>query len=454
MAVEVKIPELGESITEVVLSKWHASSGDWVEKDEDIFEVESDKITTDVPAPESGVINISVESGEEVDVGGVVATIDPDAERPSGEKKTEAKAEEKDEEEKEEAEAAAQGDQRRAAAAAGNGKVDGVKATSVARKIARERGVDLSSIEGSGTGGRITKSDVLEATEATEEPAEADAEREAPAEEKKDEREKKPAKVREEKAEESVPGWKQAAAPARPADERSERREKMTKLRARIAERLVEAKNSTAMLTTFNECDMTEVVALRRRYKEDFQKKHGVGLGFMSFFVKASCSALDAFPRVNAYIDGDEIVYHDYVDLSIAVSTERGLTVPILRDAHAMSFAEIEGTIGDLARRARDGKLTMDDLTGGTFTITNGGIYGSLNSTPILNPPQSAILGMHAIKNRPVEDPDNPGQVALRPMMNIALSYDHRIIDGAEAVSFLKHIKESIEDPERMLIGV
>jgi len=228
----------------------------------------------------------------------------------------------------------------------------------------------------------------------------------------------------------------------------------MTKLRARIAERLVEAKNSTAMLTTFNECDMTEVVALRRRYKEDFQKKHGVGLGFMSFFVKASCSALDAFPRVNAYIDGDEIVYHDYVDLSIAVSTERGLTVPILRDAHAMSFAEIEGTIGDLARRARDGKLTMDDLTGGTFTITNGGIYGSLNSTPILNPPQSAILGMHAIKNRPVEDPDNPGQVALRPMMNIALSYDHRIIDGAEAVSFLKHIKESIEDPERMLIGV
>jgi 2-oxoglutarate dehydrogenase E2 component (dihydrolipoamide succinyltransferase) len=233
---------------------------------------------------------------------------------------------------------------------------------------------------------------------------------------------------------------------------RGMRREKMPKIRQRIAERLVDAQHTAAMLTTFNECDMTEVMRLRAEHKESFEKHHGVGLGFMSFFVKAACSALKRFPKVNAYIAGDEVEYHDYADVSIAVGTDRGLVVPVLRNAEGMTFAQIELAIRAFAAKARDGKLSVDEMTGGTFTITNGGIYGSLMSTPILNAPQSAILGMHSIKKRPIEDPRNPGQIALRPMMYLALSYDHRIIDGAEAVSFLVHIKDCIEKPERLLL--
>jgi 2-oxoglutarate dehydrogenase E2 component (dihydrolipoamide succinyltransferase) len=235
---------------------------------------------------------------------------------------------------------------------------------------------------------------------------------------------------------------------------RGARREKMPKIRQRIAERLLESQQTTATLTTFNEVDMTEVMALRAKHKEAFEKKHGIGLGLMSFFVKAACSALRAYPRVNAFIIGDEIEFHDYCDVAVAVGTDRGLVVPVLRNADAMSFAQVELAVRDFATRARDGKLTVDEMTGGTFTVSNGGVYGSLMATPILNPPQSGILGMHAIKKRAVEDPDHPGQIALRPMMFIALSYDHRIIDGAESVGFLKHIKDCVERPERLLLGL
>jgi 2-oxoglutarate dehydrogenase E2 component (dihydrolipoamide succinyltransferase) len=306
----------------------------------------------------------------------------------------------------------------------------------MAKKIAAEKGVDLHEVPGSGPAGRVMKADVIAASEKPAGDAKAPAASPVSAA-------AKPA---------SAP-----AIPAAPIGSRGVRRERMTKLRQRIAERLVDAQHNAAMLTTFNEVDMTEVMRLRSEHKESFEKQFGVGLGFMSFFVKAATSALRKYPRVNAYIiksqGGDEIEYHDYCDVAVAVGTDRGLVVPVLRNAEAMSFAGIEATIKELAIKARDGKLTVDDMTGGTFTISNGGVYGSLMSTPILNPPQSAILGMHAIKKRPVEDPRNPGQIALRPMMYLALSYDHRIIDGAEAVGFLVHIKDCVEKPERLLFA-
>ncbi|MFM8642078.1 MAG: dihydrolipoyllysine-residue succinyltransferase, partial [Phycisphaerales bacterium] len=309
------------------------------------------------------------------------------------------------------------------AAAATEAKPEGGrKASSLARKVAADKGVDLANVAGSGTAGRIVVADVERA--ATGVAAIANP----------------------------VKPVAPAPAPLAVAGARGTRRERMPKIRQRIAERLVQAQHTAAMLTTFNECDMTEVMRLRAEHKESFEKHHGVGLGFMSFFVKACTSALQRFPKVNAYFMGEEVEHHDYCDVSIAVGTDRGLVVPVLRNAEAMSFAEIELAIRGFAARARDGKLSVDEMSGGTFTITNGGIYGSLMSTPILNPPQSAILGMHAIKKRPVEDPRNPGQVALRPMMYLALSYDHRIIDGAEAVSFLVHVKDCIEKPERLLL--
>ncbi|MEE8247073.1 MAG: dihydrolipoyllysine-residue succinyltransferase, partial [Alphaproteobacteria bacterium] len=242
--------------------------------------------------------------------------------------------------------------------------------------------------------------------------------------------------------------------PHRPTAARGVRRERLSKLRRRIAERLVEAQQTAATLTTFNEADMSQVMALRAEHKEAFAERHGVGLGFMSFYVTACVSALRTYPRINAYIAGDEVEFHDYVDVSIAVGTEKGLVVPVVRNAETMSFADIERAISDLAARAREGRLSLDDMTGGTFTISNGGVYGSLLSTPILNPPQSGILGLHKIIKRPVEDPGNPGQIALRPMMNLALSYDHRLVDGEEAVKFLVHVKEQIEDPRRMMLGI
>ncbi len=431
MSVEITIPSPGESVTEVTLGTWHKQSGDWVNKDEPLVEIESDKVTLEVPAPESGLLSITAESGAEMKVGDVIGSIDPTAAPPKEKPAADAGAAPAP------ASAAADGPGRAAAVVeaateAAAPSEDNARATSVARKIAAERGVDLARIQGTGPSGRITKSDVLAA-----------ATRTAPA----------AAPAKPEPGKSLAPAASNVVSISGPG-QRGVRREKMSKLRQRIAERLVQAQHTAAMLTTFNECDMTEVMRLRSLYKDEFEKRHGIGLGFMSFFVKACVSALQRYPRVNAYIVGDEIEYHDFCDISVAVGTERGLVVPVVRNAELMSFADIELAIKELAVRARDGKLSIDEMTGGTFTISNGGVYGSLNSTPILNPPQSGILGMHKIMKRPVEDPRNPGQIVLRPMMYLALSYDHRIVDGAEAVGFLVHVKSMIENPERMLLGM
>ena len=414
MPVQISIPSPGESITEVVIGPWQKSSGDWVEKDEIIVEIESDKVTLEVPAPESGVLQVLAEEGAEKQVGEVIATVDPNAERPAGVAAI-ATASAPAPAPAPEAVVAVSGD--------GDSKV-----TSVARKLAADKGVDLARIDGSGPSGRITKSDVLAAAQMpTPTPTPPSAVSIATAS--------------------PIVGTV-------PVGSREVQRQRMSKLRQRIAERLVAAQHTAAMLTTFNEADLSAVIRLRKRHKEEFEKKHGVGLGFMSFFVHASAAALQQFPRVNAYIDGNEVEYHDYVDISVAIGTDKGLVVPVLRNAEAMSFADVERTIKELAGRARDRKLTLEEMTGGTFTISNGGVYGSLLSTPILNPPQSAILGMHKIMKRPIEDPDNPGQIVLRPMMYLAISYDHRIVDGEQAVKFLVHIKDSIESPQRMLLGL
>jgi 2-oxoglutarate dehydrogenase E2 component (dihydrolipoamide succinyltransferase) len=410
--LQITVPSPGESITEVTLGAWHKRDGDWVETDEVLVDIESDKATLEVRAPAAGVLHIAGPSGTEHKVGAVIGAVDTAATRPAGSVKVAAAG----------AAAGASGAAGSARSAAGAAEP---KASGVARKMAAEKGINLAAVPGSGPAGRVMKADVERAGTA---PAAAANGAGAGA--------ASPAPVR-------------AAAAA---GARGTRREKMPKIRQRIAERLVEAQHTAAMLTTFNEADMSEVMRLRAEFKDAFEKKHGVGLGFMGFFVRAACSALQAFPKVNAFIAGDEVEYHDYCDVAVAVGTDRGLVVPVLRNAEGMTFAGVERAIKDLATRARDGKLTVDEMTGGTFTITNGGVYGSLMSTPILNPPQSAILGMHAIKRRAVEDPRNPGQVAIRPMMYLALSYDHRIIDGAEAVSFLVHIKECIEKPERMLV--
>ncbi|HRP63428.1 MAG TPA: 2-oxoglutarate dehydrogenase complex dihydrolipoyllysine-residue succinyltransferase [Phycisphaerales bacterium] len=415
MPVQITIPSPGESITEVTLGPWHKADGEWVEKDETLVEIESDKVTLEVPAPESGLLSISAKQGDEKNVGDVIGAIDPNAAKPSGNGQASKPKAETSEPKSKPAESKVEKDtarnERATAAAANEGKV-----TSLARKIAQEQGVNLAGVKGTGPSGRVTKSDVLAV------------------------RDKAPAAG--------------TAIIANVGGSRGVRREKMTKLRQRIAQRLVQAQHTAAMLTTFNECDMTAVMDLRSRHKDAFAEKYGVGLGFMSFFSHACVSALKAFPRVNAYIVGDEIEYHDYIDISVAVGTDKGLVVPVLRNVEQMSFADIEQTIKELATKARDGKLTVEDMTGGTFTISNGGVYGSLNSTPILNPPQSGILGLHKIMKRPVEDPTKPGQIALRPMMYIAMSYDHRIVDGAEAVGFLVHVKNCIENPERMLLGL
>ncbi len=401
MPIDLTIPSPGESITDVVLGPWHKASGEWVEKDETLVEIESDKVTLELPAPESGVLRVVAEEGAELPVGTVIGSIDPDAQRP-------AVASPNDEP------APAAGAETPPASGDGAGRV-----TPMARKLAAEMGLDLTAIQGTGPSGRITKSDVLAATTAAG---------------------VRPASV--------------TAPPPGPTAARGVRRERLSKLRRRIAERLVEAQQTAAMLTTFNEADMSQVMALRAEHKEAFAERHGVGLGFMSFYVTACVSALRTYPRINAYIAGDEVEFHDYVDVSIAVGTEKGLVVPVVRNAETMSFADIERAISDLAARAREGRLSLDDMTGGTFTISNGGVYGSLLSTPILNPPQSGILGLHKIIKRPVEDPGNPGQIALRPMMNLALSYDHRVVDGEQAVKFLVHLKEQIEDPRRMMLGI
>jgi len=415
MAIEVKVPTLGESVTEATIGEWLKKPGDPVKLDEPIASLETDKVAVEVPAPAAGVMGAyKVEVGQTVDVGAVIATIEDSS--AAGETTQVA--------EREKAQPAAEQPPAPAPAPAPAEEEDHTTTLSPAvRRAVLEHGVDPSQIRGTGKDGRLTKEDVLAA---------AQAKKASPS----------PA------VSQAVPS--PAPAPA-PAGERREERVKMTRLRQTIARRLKSAQEEAALLTTFNDCDMTAVMEAREAYKDLFAKKHGIKLGFMSFFAKASCLALKDVPAVNAYLEGDEIVYHDYVDISVAVSAPNGLVVPVVRGADAMSFAEIEQAIANYGQKAKDGTLTMADMQGGTFTISNGGVFGSLMSTPIINPPQSAVLGLHRIEDRPVA---RNGEVVIRPMMYLALSYDHRIIDGREAVTALKIIKEAIEDPMRMLIDL
>jgi 2-oxoglutarate dehydrogenase complex dihydrolipoamide succinyltransferase (E2 component) len=416
MAIEVKVPTLGESVTEATIGEWLKQPGDRVKLDEPIASLETDKVAVEVPAPAAGVLGeYKVPVGATVEVGAVIATID-DAQQ-AGETTQVA--------EREQAQPASERPPAPAPTptpAPAEAEVDHTTTLSPAvRRAVLEHGVDPTQIKGTGKDGRLTKEDVLAA---------AKAKKEAPAP--------------------SVSAPAPSPTPAQ-TGERREERVKMTRLRQTIARRLKGAQEEAALLTTFNDCDMTAVIEAREAYKELFARKHGIKLGFMSFFAKAACLALKSVPAVNARIEGDEIVYHDYVDISVAVSAPNGLVVPVVRNADAMSFAEIEQAIAEYGQKAKDGTLTMADMTGGTFTISNGGVFGSLMSTPIINPPQSAVLGLHRIEDRPVA---RNGQVVIRPMMYLALSYDHRLIDGREAVTALKIIKEAIEDPMRLLIDL
>ncbi len=402
MVIEVKVPRLPESVADATLVTWHKAPGDTVERDENLADLETDKVVLEVPAPQRGVLReIRVEAGSTVTSGQLLAIFEAAADSASAAPAAAAK--------KPVAVAAAQAS---ATPAAGPpAERNAGKTGPAVRRLAAEQGVDTATLKGSGPQGRIQKSDVV-ASPVT-----------------------RPAPVPEPVV----------------AARRSERRVPMTRLRARIAERLVTAQQTAAMLTTFNEVDLSEVMSLRSRYKEAFEKQHGARLGFMGFFIKAAIEALRRYPGVNASIEGQEIVYHDYYDIGVAVSTDRGLVVPVLRDAERLSLPAIEAAITEFGRKARDGTLGMDDLIGGTFTLTNGGVFGSMLSTPILNPPQSGILGMHKIQERPmVVD----GQIVVRPMMYLALTYDHRIVDGREAVQFLVAIKETLEDPARLLLGI
>ncbi|WP_259016818.1 2-oxoglutarate dehydrogenase complex dihydrolipoyllysine-residue succinyltransferase [Emticicia fluvialis] len=407
--IDVVVPAVGESISEVTIASWSKKDGDSVKMDEVICELESDKATFELPSPESGVLTIVAQAGDVVPIGGIVARIAVGAAASSAPAPAAAQ----------QPAAAAQ-----APVEAGNSYAAG-HPSPVAAKVLAEKGIDPANVQGTGVGGRITKEDALKATPAPQPSA-------APA----------------------APAAKAPAAPAPVAsgiEGRISRREKMTSLRKTIAKRLVAVKQETAMLTTFNEVDMKPIMDLRAKYKDKFKEIHGVGLGFMSFFTKACAIALKEFPVVNAYIDGDEIVYNDYADIAIAVSAPRGLVVPVIRNAEQLSFAGVESEVVRLAVKARDNKLTIEEMTGGTFTITNGGIFGSMLSTPIINAPQSAILGMHNIVERPVVV---NGEIVVRPIMYVALSYDHRTIDGKDSVSFLVRVKQLLEDPTRILLGV
>lgn len=405
MALEVKIPALGESISEVVIAKWLKKDGDFVKMDEVLCELETDKATMELNAEQAGVLKIIAAEGATLAIGDVVCSLDIDAKAPAA-PATEAKP----------AASAAPA----AAAPASQQTYASGHPSPAAAKILAEKGMDASAVAGTGKDGRITKEDALKAEAAAPKAA-------APA------------------------ASTAAAAPAAPAGERNQRRERMSQLRKTVARRLVSVKNETAMLTTFNEVNMGPVMEIRSKYKDKFKEKYGVGLGFMSFFTRAVCLALQEFPAVNGMIDGEELVYNDYCDISIAVSAPRGLVVPVIRNAEKLGLHEIEAEVGRLAKRARENQLTLEEMTGGTFTITNGGVFGSMLSTPIINAPQSAILGMHNIVERPIA---LNGEVVIRPVMYIALSYDHRIIDGRESVSFLYRVKEYLEDPARMLMGI
>jgi len=409
MLVEVKVPQLSESVAEATLATWHKKAGEFVTRDENLVDIETDKVVLETPAPQSGVlVTIAKGDGGTVKSNEVIATIDtegkPQAAAPSA----------------------------AAPAAQPPGKTPQANAAAVmpaAKKVAADNKIDTAGLSGSGRGGRVTKGDVLGAIQSANQRS-------------------------------SSPLRSQSASPSRvqaaPVDlaglgDRPEQRVPMSRLRARIAERLVQSQATAAILTTFNEVNMQPVMELRNRYKDKFEKEHGAKLGFMSFFVKAAVTALKRYPLVNASIDGNDIIYHGYYDIGIAVGSPRGLVVPVIRNADQMSLAEIELQIADFGKRAQDGKLTMEELSGGTFSISNGGVFGSMLSTPIINPPQSAILGVHATKERPVVE---NGQIVIRPMNYFALSYDHRIIDGREAVLSLVAIKEALEDPARMLLDI
>ena len=410
MLVDVKVPQLSESVAEATLVSWHKKTGEYVKRDENLVDIETDKVVLETPAPQAGVlVKIVKADGGTVTSNEVIATID-----------TEAKP----------AAAAAEAPAKAAPAAAPVKTAAAVPAMPSAQKLAAEKNIDTSAISGSGRGGRVTKGDVLQAAEGA-----------------------------------AKAGGGKTATPAAPAvaarpapvvdlgdlGERPEQRVPMSRLRARIAERLVQSQSTAAILTTFNEVNMQPVMDLRNRYKDRFEKEHGVKLGFMSFFVKAAVHALKKFPLVNASIDGNDIVYHGYYDIGIAVGSPRGLVVSILRNCDQMTLADIEKQIAEFGKRAQDGKLTIEELTGGTFSISNGGVFGSMLSTPIINPPQSAILGVHATKERPVVE---NGQIVIRPMNYLALSYDHRIIDGREAVLSLVAMKDALEDPARLLLDI
>lgn len=397
--IEIKVPTVGESISEVTLVQWLKADGAWVERDELLCEMESEKATFELNAEQAGILHIVAKEGETINIGDLACKIDETATRPEGAAAAPAKTEKP---------AEAKATSAAAAAPKAEALPADVKATPVAQAIMADKKVKPNEVSGSGVSGKILKNDVLEAL--------------------------------------NKPGIKGGATEI----SRTDRPEKMSNLRKTISRRLVEAKNTTAMLTTFNEIDMTNIMDIRKKYKDGFKETHGVNLGFMSFFTKAACIALQEWPAVNAYIDGDQIIYHEYCDISIAVSAPKGLVVPVIRNAESMNMAEIEQAVVTLAKKARDNKLSMEEMTGGTFTLTNGGVFGSLLSTPIINIPQAAILGMHKIQDRAMVI---DGKIEIRPMMYLALSYDHRIIDGRESVGFLVRVKELLENPELMLIG-
>jgi 2-oxoglutarate dehydrogenase E2 component (dihydrolipoamide succinyltransferase) len=412
MLVQVKVPALSESVAEATLLSWHKKQGDYVNRDENLIDIETDKVVLELPAPQSGVLKKIVKGdGGTVVANEVIAEIDTDAQDHAAVA----------------APAAAKAVKKTSAKTASSGQAENVLVMPAARKIAADKGIDVGRVQGTGRGGRVTKEDVLAVTG-------------------------------------TKPALQPQAAPAAPAapvaappsvdhalGDRASQRVPMSRLRKRVAERLLASQTSPAILTTFNEVNMRPVMDVRDAHRERFEKEHGVKLGFMSFFVKAVVAALKKFPIVNASVDGDDIVYHGYFDIGMAVGSPRGLVVPIIRNADQMGFADIEKQIADFGKRAQDGKLTMEELTGGTFSISNGGVFGSMLSTPIINPPQSAILGIHATKERPVVE---DGQIVIRPMNYLAVSYDHRIIDGREAVMFLVAIKDALEDPSRLLLEI
>ncbi|MEM9363100.1 MAG: 2-oxoglutarate dehydrogenase complex dihydrolipoyllysine-residue succinyltransferase [Bacteroidota bacterium] len=397
MVLEMKVPSPGESITEVEIAEWLVQDGDYVEKDQAIAEVDSDKATLELPAEESGVITLKAEEGDAVAVGEVVCLIDTSAAKPEAGEAPKVEEKETPKEEPKAVEASKPVETKTETYASGT-------PSPAAKKILDEKGIEASAVSGTGRDGRITKEDAIQAVPSMGSPT---------------------------------------------GGSRGESRSKLSMLRRKVAERLVSAKNETAMLTTFNEVDMSPIFALRKQYKEEFKEKHGVSLGFMSFFTKAVIRALQMYPAVNSMIDGKEMITYDFCDISIAVSGPKGLMVPVIRNAENLTFRGVEAEVKRLALRARDGQITVDEMTGGTFTISNGGVFGSMLSTPIINPPQSGILGMHNIVERPIA---KDGQVVIAPIMYVALSYDHRIIDGKESVGFLVAVKEALENPEELLM--